>query len=143
MKPTWVVVVEAGRARIFEMQGLDHPMREIEDLVNPEMRVPEHEIGTDRPGRTFDSKGRGRHAMEPATDPSRQKQMKFVQRIAARMEQGRGAEACRDFVLIAAPATLGLLRKALTKTAQRQVRREIPKNVVREDENTIRNLLRG
>ena len=141
MKPSWVVVVEGSRARIFELTGPAIPMREIADLLNPEMRMAEHEIGSDKPGRTFDSSGRGRHAKQPRTDPSRQRHYDFIHEIAARIEQARNEGCFRDIILVAAPATLGLLRKTLTKAALQCVKREIPKNVVRADEASIRALL--
>jgi len=46
----WVVVADASRARIFEAAELPEPLREIEDLVQPEGRMPERALQSDRPG---------------------------------------------------------------------------------------------
>ena len=86
---TWVIVAEAGRARIFALQGLQSPLKELEDLVNPEARAPEHDLASDRPGRTTDSVGGQRHAKQPQTSPGERVVQNFARTVADHIERAR------------------------------------------------------
>jgi protein required for attachment to host cells len=135
---TWVVVAESSRARIFSLNGLQTPMDELADMVNPEARARDRELVSDRQGRTFDSSGQGRHAKEPATTPKEQRAIEFARQVAERIENGRSTEEFQHLILIAAPAFLGLLRKNLKDPTHQRIKREIQKNIVRESEASIR-----
>lgn len=88
------------------------------------------DLKTDRPGRTFDSAGAHRHAMEPHSDPQREAKRSFATELAAGLQDQLRAKAFDRLVLVAAPATLGDLRKALPKPLLAAVYAEIPKNLV-------------
>jgi protein required for attachment to host cells len=141
MPPTWVIVAERSRARIFAFRGATLPMEEIEDLVNPEARAPEHELASDRPGRTVDSSARRRHAKQPQVSPREQVALSFAREIADHVERGRKHGRFERLVIIAAPGVLGLLRSSLTEAARRMIWKEVRKNLVRADEKSIREQL--
>ena len=69
MQPTWIVVADAGRARVLEMQGTEH-LAEIEDFINPAERNDNADIDTDSRGRFY---GKGEreegHTAEPSVQP--------------------------------------------------------------------------
>lgn len=143
MQQTWVVVAESSRARIFALHGLQSPMRELHDLVNPAARAAESDLVSDRPGRSTDSMGGQRHAKQPQVSPKEQVVVAFAREIAALIEQGRGRNEFEQLILVAAPEFLGLLRRSLDEVTRRCIKREIHKNVVREDEAAIRAWLQG
>jgi hypothetical protein len=62
MATKWVVVAESSRVLAFQQAGL--AMEELEGLMHPASRAHERDLISDRPGRSFDSFGSGRHAME-------------------------------------------------------------------------------
>lgn len=141
MEQTWVVVAESSRARIFALHGLQTPMEELEDLVNPAGRAPEHDLTSDRPGRTTDSTGSQRHAKEPQVSPKEQVVVTFARTVADHIEQARTHGEFQNLILAAAPEFLGLLRKSLSEATRQKIKREIHKNIVREDEKNIRKYL--
>jgi len=143
MQQTWVVVAESSRARIFALRGLQTPLEELEDLVNPAARAPEHDLISDRPGRTMDSTGRRRHAKEPQVSPKEQVVLNFAREVAEHIERGRTHGAFENLFIAAAPEFLGLLRKSLTEATRQKIKKEIHKNIVREDEKTIREYLQS
>src|SRR5690348_3153110 len=65
----WYVIADGTRALIVVLDGkkVTAPLGEQFIGVNLKSR----EINADRPGRAFDSRGTGRHAMDPPTDPHR------------------------------------------------------------------------
>jgi len=142
MAHTWVVVAESSRARIFEMDGLQSPLRELDDLVNPDARAHERDLISDRQGRTFDSRGQGRHAKQPAASQKEHRSASFARELAVRMEKGRVLGEFENLIIIAAPEFLGTLRKCLSEATKQQIKREIHKNIVRESEVTIRDYLK-
>lgn len=134
---TWVVVAEAGRARIFRQEHPGADLEELEDLLNPEARARERELTSDDHGRTFDSRGAGRHAKEPKVSAKKQGEQEFANEICRLVEEARNAKEFDRLILVAAPEFLGLLRKNLSRDADRLTTREIQKNLVREDREII------
>jgi protein required for attachment to host cells len=110
----WVVVADSSRARIFETIELPAPLRELEDLVQPEARMPERMLQSDRPGRAFESVGGARHAMSAQSGPRVVSRLKFAQRIAERIDRGLAEGRFRRLALVAPPAMLGAMRGALS-----------------------------
>jgi protein required for attachment to host cells len=142
MENTWVVVAESSRARIFKLDGLLTPLRELSGFVNPDARARERDLAPDRQGRTFESFGSIRHAKQQELTPKQQRSLAFARELAGQLEQGR---SCGDFerlILIAPPAFLGMLRKNLSDNTRQTISREIKKNLVRENEEAIRQYLR-
>ncbi|NJO67721.1 MAG: host attachment protein [Rhodospirillales bacterium] len=63
---TWILVADGVRARLFVNKGVGKGIEPVDDQQFVGTNLPSREIGSDQPGRTFDSGGVGaRHAMEP------------------------------------------------------------------------------
>lgn len=137
MATNWVVVAENSRARLFAMDSPRGALSELETLAHPEGRQKTGEIDSDRPGRAFDSRGEGRHAMVRSVDPKEQGAMEFARRIAERLAQGRTGGAFQGLILVAPPAFLGLLRKSLGEGLRKTVVREINKDLAHLSEAEI------
>jgi Protein required for attachment to host cells len=136
-----VVVAESSRAIVYAMENKGRPMRELVDMIHSESRLHEQELISDRPGRTFDSKGFGRHAKETGIHAKEQEAIKFASRITDYIESERNKHNFNCLVLIATPDFLGLLRKSLSKEAHKLIAKEIDKNLVLMDEASIREYL--
>jgi protein required for attachment to host cells len=137
MTTTWVVAADSSVCRIFEAGEPAGALQELEVLTHPEARLRARELVSDRPGRTFDSKGAGRHAKEAPVGPKRHEAMVFAGRIADRLEAGRVAHAFDRLALVAAPKFLGLLRERLTPQVRARIVHEIAKNLSRRGAETI------
>lgn len=141
MEKTWIVVADASRARLLVRTGKGGSLEEPEDLVHPEGRMPDRDIVSDRPGRSFDSAGEGRHAMEPRTDPGQEAAQEFAREVADVLEGHRAKGDFQRLILIAAPRFLGMLRDHLGKDTRRLVDGELDKDLVRADlEEILRHL---
>jgi protein required for attachment to host cells len=140
MDKVWVVAAESASARIFTAKGLLGPLTEIDVLVNPEARSHGRDLETERAGRSFDSEGEGRHAMEPSTDPHEQVVIRFARRVADRIEAGRVGGDFDRLVLLAAPRFLGHLRSALGREVRALVVREVAKDPARASAEEIAKL---
>lgn len=136
-----VVVADCAKARLYGLEKKGKPMVELADLVHTEARLRQHKIISDRPGRTFDSKGSGRHAKELSSPFKLQEATRFAQQICAYIDAERNKHKFSGIVLIAAPEFLGVLRKNLGKECTKLVTHEVDKDLVLKRESVIRKYL--
>jgi protein required for attachment to host cells len=112
-KRTWVLIADARRARVFESRGKGTGLTAVQDMALDAELPPSRALGTDRPGRTFESVGSARHAMENPSDPHREQKRQFAQRIARAVHDRHAAKSFDRLVVVAPAVTMGDLRAAL------------------------------
>lgn len=136
MSKIWVLVAESSRAKIFEQ---DHPrseLRELEGFDHSASRLNDTDLVSSPPGRTFDSKGMGRHAMEPDTDPKTNEAQKFAGILAKHLNQ-HCDKAFNKLVVIAPPEFLGVLRDSFSNQVSKSIAASINKNLLHETAESI------
>lgn len=112
-KRTWVLIADARRARVFESRGKGSGLRAVPDIALDSELPPSCALGTDRPGRTFESVGSARHAMENPSDLHREQKREFAQQIARAVHDRYAAKSFDRLVVVAPAVTMGDLRAAL------------------------------
>ena len=129
MKPiiTWILIADSARARLFFNDGPGHGVKLVSDEVIRGLNLPGREIMSDRPGRTFDSVGAGRHAKEPRTDPRNVEKRSFAHELAAMLDDGLKQGKFERLVLVAPPRELGYLRAELSPAVRKRVSAELDK----------------
>lgn len=128
---TWVLIADGSRARLFATEGPGGALRPAlgKELIGT--NLPSRDLASDRPGRTFDSGGEGRHAMERPTDPKRHAKWSFAHDIADILESERKKNAFEALVVVAAPEVLGDLRSEFGADLRRMVTAEIDKDLTK------------
>jgi protein required for attachment to host cells len=134
---TWVIVADASRARLYELEGRGQPLTELQDLVHPEARLKGMEIESDRPGRAFDTRGDQRHAMAPPTEPKHEEAMRFAREVAALLREGFDAHRFRQLCVVAPPQFMGLLRDEIDGPVRAAVKAELSKDLTHEDTDRV------
>ena len=81
-------------------------------------------------GRSYESVGGARHAIERENAPRQQDAVRFARRIARRLDEARRKDEFERLVVVAGPPFLGLLREAMSKPTKACVEREIRKDLV-------------
>lgn len=116
MKPirTWVLIADGRRARVFESMGKGTGLTAVQDMALDTELPPSRELGTDRPGRSFESVGSTRHALESESDPHRERKRQFAHRVAGLVHERLAANSFDRLVVVAPPVTMGDLRAALS-----------------------------
>ena len=127
-KTIWIAVANRATARIFAAESPLGAIEEIETLVHPAGRVPEQSLVTDKPGRTYDRAGPGRHS-DADTVQHDHEAATFAGEIAACLAKGRETDRFGTLVVAAAPAFLGELRKHLDPQTQSLVTLELDKDL--------------
>lgn len=124
----WVVVADGSRGRIFKLSK----ERELVPAYNRELigtSLPNREIASDRPGRTFDRDGGGRHAKEPHTDAKRHAKSKLAHEIGRVLDDERKKHTFDRLVVVAPPQFLGDLRTEMPKPLQDLIVAEVNKDL--------------
>jgi protein required for attachment to host cells len=137
---TFVVAGDSAKARIFLTQRRFGAWAEVTTLTNPDARVRERESATDRPGRTFDSFGKGRHAMAQEETGQQTKLHRFANEVADYLNKGMTAGDFEHLVLIAEPTFLGFLRRELSAKSSKSVLYELPMNPTNHDVEKLKTL---
>ena len=126
----WVVVCDGAKALILQNEGdavaLNLKTREVHEQPDEKTR----EQGTDAPGRSINSNGSRRSAMEQ-TDWHDQAEQRFLTELSRRLDAAVTAGETKSMILVAPPRALGVLRQASTANLRHAVRAEIDKDYVR------------
>ena len=128
---TWVLIADAAHARVVERQGTSDELKTLKDMVYEIELPPSRDLLTDKPGRSFESQGRARHAKENRADPHRELKRAFAKKIATILEAKLREGQFDRLVLVAPPVTLGDLREALPKSVRAKVTAELPHDLVK------------
>jgi protein required for attachment to host cells len=133
MKPTttWILIADGARARIFANRGPGKGIEAVEGGQFDADHRPDREIMSDKPGRTFESVGVTRHAIEPRHDPHRELKRSFAERLAGMLDEQLAAKTFDRVVLVAPPTTLGDLRAALSTHVKAAVYAELDKDLTK------------
>jgi protein required for attachment to host cells len=125
----WALVADAQNARIFESRGIGAPWVERFEEAIHESNLASRDLGSERPGRTHESMGATRHAIEPRQDPHRAAKASFARRLAERLELAATRSGYAHLLLVAPPAFLGDLRLALGDVTRRLLRGTLNKDL--------------
>ena len=127
MKPvrTWILVADAHRATMFQHTGKSSGLTAVDGMKFEAELPPTRELVSDRPGRTFESVGALRHAMESPSDPHREQKRQFARRLAGVLRECHAANRFDRLVIVAPAVTMGDLRALLADQVKAVVRAEI------------------
>ncbi len=138
----WVVVCDGKKALILENMGdwkfPNLRTREVFEQTNP----PTHEQGSDAPGRSIQSSGTARSAMEQ-TDWHEKAEKDFLQDLAGRLDAAIGAGDMSSLVMVAPPRALGIIRQAYSAHVRGALRGEVDKDFVKLPVHEIEQHLTG
>ena len=126
---TLVLVADGAQALVFRNEG-DAKYPVLETLSHARHDNPaSREQGSDAPGRTHSSND-ARRSSYGETDWHQQAEDDFARHAAEILESAASAHAGRGIVIVAAPRTLGALRKHYGRTTGPRVVTEIDKDLV-------------
>ena len=108
MSEPWVIVADQSKARFFTVSDTS-TLIEIKDLVQTQARRLEQTLTSDRPGRSFDSGGKGSHAMGSQVEPAKQEAIRFAKAVAESVRSAHNEGHCNRILLVAGPPFAGLV----------------------------------
>jgi protein required for attachment to host cells len=127
---TWVVVCDGAKALVLENAGNRSAPKLHTKEVYEQDDPKTSEIGTDKPGRAFNSVGHGRSAMEQA-DWHDQNEQRFLAKLAVRLDKAVLGGETPSLIVVAPPRAIGMLRRAFTSQVRQAIRAEVEKDYVK------------
>jgi protein required for attachment to host cells len=143
---TWFLLADGRRARLLVEPRRGATLQEPADwalsIGADDLYAPR-----DRPARSHDRFGEGRHAMDMGRNLHEQEEEGFLQRVAGLVADAERRMEFDHLVIAAPPRALGLLRGALPAAVQARLRADVAKDLLGEDVAALRarltDLLRG
>jgi protein required for attachment to host cells len=138
---TWFLLADGRRARVLIEERRGATLEAPADLA---MEISEAELYDvqDRPPRSFDRVGAGRHAMDKGRSLHEQEEAKFLNRVAGTIIDADKQNRFDHLVIAAPPRALGILREKLAGV-QSRIRAETPKDLLDESEPKLRERLQA
>jgi protein required for attachment to host cells len=140
-----IVVANQAEAAFYDLESKTGRPRFTTRLTDPLAHLHDRDFKSDRPGRFSDhaplAGGRrgatAHHGTGGERSPRKHEAVLFADRIAEQLEQARRGDEFDRLVVMAAPAFLGLLRKALPDSVRMHVAAEVGKDLVDEPPATL------
>jgi protein required for attachment to host cells len=128
---TWILIADGARARVLENDGPGKGLIAIDRLVLHGDHAATHDIVDDREGRTHSSHGPRRSAIDANTNPHRELKRTFAHQLADVLADELDASSYEHLVIVAAPVTLGDLRKVLAPKVAAKITGEVSKDLTK------------
>lgn len=141
-----IVVANQAEAAFYDLDSRTGEPKFATRLTDPLAHLHDRDLKSDRPGRFSDhaplAGGRrgatGQHGTGGERSPRKHEAALFAGRIAEQLEHARGNAEFDRLVVMAAPAFLGLLRKAMPDSVRSHVAAEVGKDLVSEPVASVR-----
>lgn len=136
-----IVIANQAEAQFHDTVGPTRTLASAGRLLNPTARLHDQDLESDRPGRVFNraaqpGKRRGasaRHATNGERSTHQHVAEKFARRIGEELRRAHAAQRFDRLVLVAAPAFLGRLRRALPADVRACIAATVAKDMVGQD----------
>jgi len=140
-----IVVADRSEARFYDVERREGELQLVGQVSDPSAHLHDRDLKSDRPGRKFDrapmqSGRRGataHHGVGSDRSPRQHEAELFAHKITDEVASAQRADGFDRLVLIAPPAFLGLLRKALPAALRRMLAAEIAKDLVHEPPSAV------
>lgn len=138
----YVIVGDGRKALFLRNEGNGVTLRLKTEQVLQNDNPPTREQGSDQPGRSFQSVGSGRSAVEQ-TDWQEIGEQRFARTIADAIEGLARDRDIAGFVIVAPPRTLAELRRVLDANVKQRIIAEIDKDLTGHPVSEIEKYLRA
>ncbi|MDX8408092.1 MAG: host attachment protein [Mariprofundaceae bacterium] len=138
MQRIWILTADNAEAVIYSSNGGRSDLIEHKRFTHPQSRLHDRDLTSDLPGRTYDSAGHGRHAMEQPLDPKKHEAATFAKQLADYLHHACSDGSCNKLYIAASPAFLGLLREHYSKPVQQVLAQELDCNLVAQPADSVR-----
>ena len=130
------VIADGGHAR-FVRPAPDNALHTFEAVDSTTVHKKDHDLVSDRPGRSFESGTTGRHAYSPRTDPHDLAKDRFAQSVARRINEDAAADVFNELVLVAPAHVLSELTDALELPGTVKLLGNLAKDLVKTPDHEL------
>ena len=133
-----IVVADQAEAIFYDLGSLKaHPI-EVGRISHPAAHLHDRDFSSDRPGRSYESVGGARHAIERENDPRQREAVKFAKEIATRLDMDRRKKEYDQLIVVAGAPFRSLVRAELSRDTTACIVHEVPKDLVHSPVEVLR-----
>jgi protein required for attachment to host cells len=125
-----IVVADQAEAIFYDTVSLTARPAETGRMADPAGRLHNRDFASERPGRSYESVGGARHAIERENDPRQREAIRFAREIARSLEEARHSDEYEQLIVAAGPSFLGLLRSEISPATRACIVHEVHKDLV-------------
>ena len=126
----WIAIADGEHARFVQPDGND-ALHTVHALDSASAHLRSRDIGSDRPGRSFESSGSAHHAVGQRHDLHTMAKEKFVRLVAETLDAASARGDYDELVLVAPPRALSELREALDPATAAKLVGTVEKDLVK------------
>jgi protein required for attachment to host cells len=130
------VIADGGHAR-FVRPAADNALHTFEAVDSTSVHKRDHDLVSDRPGRSFESASVTRHAYSPRTDPHEHEKERFAQLVARRINEDSAADVFNELVVVAPSQVLAELTAGLDTTTRTRLMGSLAKDLVKTPDHEL------
>ena len=133
-----IVVADQAEAIFYDLSSLKARPTEVARMSDPAAHLHDRDFSSDRPGRSYESFGKARHAIAGENDPRQREAVKFAKEIAGRLDRDRRNKEYEQLIVVAGAPFRSLLRDELSAGTSACVIHEVPKDLVHSPVEVLR-----
>lgn len=118
MKPDWILIANATRARLLEQESKDK-VKELKSFEHPQSRSRASELSADRSGYQRTDRSFGAASFQPRTDPRQKEHTLFARELAEYLEREAQLGTFASVSVLASSPFLGELKAELGDATKR------------------------
>ena len=130
------VIADGGHAR-FVRPASDNALHTVEAVDSATLHKRDHDLVSDRPGRSFESGSAARHAYSPRTDPHERAKDEFTREVAGLVNQTSAADEFHELVVVAPAHVLSELTDALDARTKAKLLGSLAKDLVNTPDHEL------
>ncbi len=131
-----IAIADGEHAR-FVQPDADNVLRTVGALDSASAHLRSRDLGTDRPGRAFESSASAHHAVGPRHDPHAMEKERFAKLVGEQLNAAAGRDEFDELVLVAPPRALRELREALDAVTQAKLVGMLEKDLVKTPDHEL------
>ncbi len=145
--PTWLLVGNASRARLFETQARPKTLTLIKEFLHPPSREKGDELASDRSGHyqaeAVGMEGTTHGAFNEAVTPKEYEHTRFAMELAKELNTGRTKNSFNNLMIVASPHFHGLLNQHMNSHVSKMVSTHLNKDYTDLEEKELIKRLRA
>lgn len=131
-----IAIVDGEHAR-FVQPDQDNVLRTVQSLDSAFAHMRSSDIGSDRPGRSFESATSAHHSISPKHDPHAQEKERFVCLVGGHLNAASQQGEFDELLLVAPSRALRQLREALDAGAAAKLVGALDKDLVKTPDDGL------
>ena len=128
---TMILIANGSQSKFYSHDGPGKGLAALENFNMKHDVLHAKDIQADKPGRTHDSQGGQRHAMEYSSDPQDTDMLRFAREIAERTENAMNQINADRIIVVSSPHMLANLRRSFSSSVQKKLLAEIDKDLTK------------